>query len=298
MLVILIPGLTNKTILSSSRRSACNDKQYKPQDIFRILYGYACGSKPRACEADAGSDKGPCKYGARNRQYLLDVFKSDANGSIPAFDKFTRWLSQAMLEAMYLHTVCLDDNPNYCPTTLSDPVFEKTLSDMTDAFTEVANNLGEVADCFCSPCRRVTIVKVKTPIDGPDAKEICTELSDLKGLKQELQIKIDDSVVFDKSVASNRWSSVFSFNDGLTRDYHAGGTGFKLGFKDKYNCGTDEEGSVQVNPRDWYDPVKCEPYEKDFYTNVGHEANTNLWGFRIKVTSGESCVDPDGNIFN
>jgi hypothetical protein len=204
-----------------------------------------------------------------------------------------------MMEAWYLHTVCLDDNPNYCPTTLSDPVFEKTLSDMTAAFTEVADNLGEVTACFCSPCRKVTLVAVLTPIDGSDAafgpNPDPAREGGGAGKVQELELKIDDKIVF-KNVPSNQWSSVGTL---LVGYYYEGGVPFKLGFRDQYNYISDEVGSVQVNPHDWYDPVKCKTYDKDIYTNEGHEAGTKKWAFRLKVEHSEKCVDADGNnIFN
>jgi hypothetical protein len=136
----------------------------------------------------------------------------------------------------------------------------------------------------CNLCRRFRIVGVHTPIDGLDSFLYSNGY-------QELILKIDGTEVYNELVLENRWVNI-----GTTSKYYFEGgrdDGIVLAYKDRLNCGQDEEGSVRVYPSDWYDPLNCERFEKEFVTNAGWEPNAR-WKFRISVEPSDECEELKG----
>jgi hypothetical protein len=231
-------------------------------------------------------------YGGRNRQYLLDVFKADARGNPVEFQKFSRWLSQAMTEAIFLHSICLDPDPYYCPTSKIDPVSQKTLSDMSAAFNETADNLRAVE--ACCPCRSVQIIEVFPYNDALRDRE-CTggaktnSCTDEK--KVEVELKFDNEVVFPRQkISEEMWVGVTT----TSRHYYQGGpeAGFKLEWSEEdaeylIKRKQMDGGSVQVSREAWYEADKCEAYDKVFVSNEGDE--TGLWKFKVRVEQSAKC---------
>lgn len=131
-------------------REACNAAHRTPADIFRDLYGYACGNETtnRNCENTEGDATGVCKFGVKKRNYVLDLFSSDAAGDITRFRDFSEWLKSALLLAEYLYGVCLPADQASCTDPEEDPIFNKALEDMVAAFEEVQGNLNQTEACF------------------------------------------------------------------------------------------------------------------------------------------------------
>ena len=57
-------------------RNAYNAPHATPDDIFRNLYGYACGSKGlnRECSRSEEGGTGACLFGSKKRHYVLDIY--------------------------------------------------------------------------------------------------------------------------------------------------------------------------------------------------------------------------------
>ena len=286
-------------------RNACNNKAYKPQDIFRLLYGYSCGYNPsRGCGETDGFDTGPCKYGSKQRLYLLDVFKE---GEMDEFQNFSSWLANAMTEAMYLHTVCLDPDPNSCPTSIEDPVFKKTLNEMSAAFNETSDNLAKVEPCSC-PCRQVTITAMETPEDEWD----CNNLISKQNYQVEVKLTQDTKEVYDGTfkfggfldlteesgenyLDAGLWVRVRNVI-GLNY-YMPGATApdITLTFsEDNGNCAVKSlgVGSCIVPGSDWYDRYNCAEYTKDFKSDAGDQIDK--WTFRLTIEPSDQCPELAG----
>jgi hypothetical protein len=122
---------------------------------------------------------------------------------------------------------------------------------------------------------------VLTPVDGLDNWYTNNGY-------QELVLTIDGTQVWDQLVLENRWVNVAT----TSKYYFEGGSddGIVLAYRDKLNCGKDEEGSIRVYPSMWYDPLICEPFEKIFVTNAGWEPNS-YWRFKVRVEPSDECVE-------
>jgi hypothetical protein len=267
-------------------RNACNSKAYKPQDIFRLLHGYSCGhNTTRGCAETDAFGTGPCKYGNKQRLYLLDVFKE---GDIREFRNFSSWLAKAMTEAVFLHTVCLDPDPNSCPTSIEDPVFKKTLNEMSAAFNETSDNLAAVESCSC-PCRQVAITHLKTDSDGSDCYGGPVGLSITDNGKVEVTLTYDGIEVFNDELLESKWEPIST----KAKPYYVPldtAPNIALAFSE-----TDGDcigfvadvGSRTVLGSEWYERYNCAAYTKDFPSNEGDDQGS--WIFRLKVEPSDQC---------
>jgi hypothetical protein len=76
-------------------RTACNNNiDLHPSNIFWWLYGHVC----KNCNVGDGVKQ----YG-----YYLDIMKTEADFKTSKFHEFQKVMQEALIEAMYLHTVCL-----------------------------------------------------------------------------------------------------------------------------------------------------------------------------------------------
>jgi hypothetical protein len=152
--------------LSHVYSETCNVPQFRPEDILRRLYGYACGEAitTRSCRAPAGTGTGKCVFGPKNRDYALDTFRELDVTNPGVIVSFGNWLIAAMVQAYSLHVLCLNADPNACTDTSADPIFRRTSDAITDAITEISANVEASVSCTCR-CKRIELVGFE-PYDG------------------------------------------------------------------------------------------------------------------------------------
>ena len=76
-----------------SHSVACNDLQYRAEDVIDILYGHNCGDPdrfPGRCDLRNGQNTGGCSLFPQQRGYFFDVFREGNTAAgirqIPAMD--------------------------------------------------------------------------------------------------------------------------------------------------------------------------------------------------------------------
>jgi hypothetical protein len=130
----------------SHYRSTCHVPGFRPNDVFRDLYGYAC--------TEVEDNFGNCQYADKKRFDIFEESKTNANGSIVFFRNFGHWLLNAMTEAMFLHTVCLPFiGEGSCLLPEDDLVFHESLDSMKMMFKEVGEKIDDVEKKFLSDWR-------------------------------------------------------------------------------------------------------------------------------------------------
>jgi hypothetical protein len=140
---------------SISRRTVCNTPQQTAADIFRELYGFACGETGanRTCAASDGVETGQCQYGFKKRLYMLDVYNDLAGGDIIKFRTFSLFLPRALLLAQFHTGACPTAEAASCTDAFTDPIRKTIASDQVAAFNEVLANLNRTEECFIEEFR-------------------------------------------------------------------------------------------------------------------------------------------------
>ena len=155
-----------------SSRSVCNVPHFKPEDIIRKLYGYACGDNfaERSCLETGGADTGVCRYGPKNRVYAADLFRVAARDSVVNFAPFVTWMMSTLNLAQTLHIVCAayPISERTCVDLSEDTIFNASLANVNNMLAEVSDNMQSAIDCFC-PCKRLQLVALTVPDDEPGA---------------------------------------------------------------------------------------------------------------------------------
>jgi hypothetical protein len=144
-----VPSQIKKTYIDKYR-AACNQPHFTPEDIFRNLYGYACGDKERGCKVGRGEDTGTCKFGVKKRQYMLDIFYESDKNIVTNVKGFGQWLTQVMLLAQFHYGSCLPADAASCSDPFTDPIRMKIGDDMNAAYEEVIRNVVNKMDCVLS----------------------------------------------------------------------------------------------------------------------------------------------------
>jgi hypothetical protein len=139
-----------KNIYTDRYRAACNRPHFTPEDIFRNLYGYACGdNKARRCDVHGVKDgMGSCKYGVKKRQYILGITIETANKRPSSLRSIGEWILQAMLLAQFHFDVCLPADATTCNDPFTDQIRYQTAADQMLAFQEVATNVERESICL------------------------------------------------------------------------------------------------------------------------------------------------------
>lgn len=202
-------------------RNACNNGLYRAEDVVRILYGYACGdgytksdgSKKRECSAQAGMDVGTCKYGAKARNYLLDVYRDTSKGNTVDFNRFGRWLRSAMAQALFLQTVCLPPDPKFCRFP-NDAIFEEKLTNSIKAYVEVRENLEWVNTCSC-PCKIVKLNSIEgvteATLDPPLTIQSVEWNGDRQAFPGNIPLNKGSSMTFERQ-SDFEWLALWSWD--------------------------------------------------------------------------------------
>jgi hypothetical protein len=146
--VTLQPGVTAevKKLYTDKYRVACNRPHYTAEDIFRNLYGYACGDNQRQCGTNEGT--GSCKFGVRKRHFIFDIIIQTANKLPSSVRGIGEWLMQAMILAQFHSDVCLPADATTCNDPFTDPIRNQTAVEQMLAFQEVASNIEREVHCL------------------------------------------------------------------------------------------------------------------------------------------------------
>jgi hypothetical protein len=137
---------------------------YKPEDIIRSLYGYACGnfttSRPKLedgklvggvvydCNIVTNADRGLCNYGQKKRNDIFQLFLQDADYQSLKFQDFSQWMISALLLAQFHYYSCLPMETISCTDRAIDPIFNQTGQELSKAITEASKNIAAVQYCF------------------------------------------------------------------------------------------------------------------------------------------------------
>ena len=127
-------------------RAACNVPHRRPQDIFRDLYGYACGDNGDNYECGS-KGWGECRYGTKKEQFLLDTYLDVANYDVEKIKTFNYWLRATMVQAAMFYSYCPSLQVS-CVDHATDPVAEAERTNMELAFREVNYNLDRAVACI------------------------------------------------------------------------------------------------------------------------------------------------------
>jgi hypothetical protein len=115
---------TNETRVyyDASLRAYCNEPFHAPQDLFYNLYGYACSN---------------CSFAPRKRADIRSVARRSNEISQANFlSSFGNFILFSMLNAMFLHSVCLPPIAGSCVDRSTDITWRNGTMDMAAAFNE------------------------------------------------------------------------------------------------------------------------------------------------------------------
>jgi len=276
--------------VTSLIRDACNEPHFRPIDVFRRLYGYACGAagSSRSCEDDEGKGTGSCPHGPKNRQYLLDDFRAAAFDGCAAsgkeqFIEFGRWLLSAMLESMFLHSVCLDSDLLSCPNGVDDQVFTESLEEMQLAALEVSDNIERAQECFCR-CKKVTLTEIFIDNDGDDLNDAFGYVEVRAFFDNALvwptssqgSVKYGDELYGTLSLPGANWRSVYSARSVVKEP----GSILRIAVEE-WDQNENDRGFADINSADWYEPNNCASYKKVFALSCGSGGGCDNWKFHI-----------------
>lgn len=125
------------------------------------MNGHACGDPnryPFRCELDGGSSTGECKFGIKQRAYLLDKFRND-DDTLSSIREFRAWLVNAMVQAQFLEAVCLPPDANGCQSEF-DEVRTNSAKNTAMAIEETLNIFEAIEmECIC-PCKTIEVDRV------------------------------------------------------------------------------------------------------------------------------------------
>jgi len=199
-----------KKLYTDRYRDACNRPHFTPEDIFRNLYGYACGNnKNRSCKEAEGYNTGECKFGVKKRQYILDILFDTAKGLPSSIGGVGEWIAETMILAQFHYSACLPADPTTCLDTFTDPIRKKIAADQVLAFQEVASNIEREVVCiqdvtFDEYLSGDQFFKNVAPnrkcFENGDGKEVnqCMATATQKALSEEFPSKEWTVVVYSK----------------------------------------------------------------------------------------------------
>ena len=149
-------------------RFACNELDFRPEDIIDILYGHACGDPsnyPDRCEVTTpGVGTGGCQLGSKQRGYLLDKFRS-GESTLSSVRDFSFWMFNTLNQALFLQAVCLPPVENSCQAE-NDPIHQASIEHSVAQIDEVLSVLASAEQCIC-PCKKIRVLSVSNQIvDG------------------------------------------------------------------------------------------------------------------------------------
>ncbi len=121
-------------------RQSCNVPHFSPEDIFRYLYGFACGNQEgNSPSQPCVDDYGTCSYGSKNRLH----FEEAAPEALEGFGNFYK---RIVTETIALQLICLPINIDTCTDAFSI-VDKSTLVELNMGLREVSNNLDIAKEC-------------------------------------------------------------------------------------------------------------------------------------------------------
>lgn len=154
--------LSSSCLLHTLHSIACNDLNYRPQDIVGILYGHNCGEPsnfPDRCTTYDGINTGGCGLFPRQRGYFLDKFRG-GDSTLASLRDYQQWVLNTLLQSMYFQTVCLPPLQDTCQGP-DDPIYKANLNMTVQAIEEVVAVFSAAEECIC-PCKEVMLVSVDT----------------------------------------------------------------------------------------------------------------------------------------
>jgi len=249
-------------------RNSCQNL-HSPFTTFKALYSHTC----RKCD----------KLDGKSNLYILDTFIALANDNYDTIPKRIRWFRQtfsqlmmgAMVEAFYLHSVCLyqpdDGAGDVCQN--QDPVWLERLASMSDAMEEVAESLSRVEErlkCYRKSVRISHICNLKddSPCNLPWQNDESKNPSIM-----DISVKIDDRLYWPQDAerdcpAGNIWSTCkvadslivnkcYALKNGIQRIFTSRKT-LKIFIGDDCRWSTFTKARLNVPASQWYgDEYQC-----------------------------------------
>lgn len=250
-------------------RNSCQ-KLHSPFTTFKALYSHTC----RECD----------KLDGKSNLYILDTFIALANDNYDTIPDRIRWFRQsfgqlmmgAMVEAFYLHAVCLyhpdDGADDVCQN--QDPVWLERLATMSDAMEEVAESLSRAEErlkCYRKRVRISHICNLKDdspcnlPWQGndesknPSIMDISVKMDDRKYWPRDAErdcpagniwdtCKVADSLVVNKC---------YALKNGIQQMFTSRKT-LKINVRDDCRWSTFTKATLNVPASQWYgDEYQC-----------------------------------------
>lgn len=241
------------------RNSCLND--HSPFATFKALYSHTC----KECN----------KLDGQSNEYILDSFISLAindnrfEGNVKAGVQWFRGsfgtvIIGAMVQAVYLHSVCLYQPDNVCQNT--DPVWKSRLEAMGDALEEVANSLSLAEERIKCRTKKVRITHI---CNLPDLDPAIIRDDDM-----DIKLEIDDNIYWPRNIGQDCVDGLGAFNsacvipDGKlmngcyalanSRDaVYTSSKSLKLTIRDE-DIGWDDTINFFLSGNEWYDSMECD----------------------------------------
>lgn len=131
----------------ASLRAYCNEPFHTPRDAFYNLYGNACEN---------------CTFAPQKRANIKQI-SAELNPFSQANFRatFSNFIQLSMMNAMFLHSVCLPPIEGSCVDRSTDAVWQNGITDMTAAFNETVDVLGTAADSLSDWVRLLPVATLQ-----------------------------------------------------------------------------------------------------------------------------------------
>jgi hypothetical protein len=100
------------------------------------------------CSDELFMPRGNCQFAARKRFELLDTYVEWSDYKVTQFRTFSFWLLSTLSFAQFHHATCLSPIAGSCNDKATDPVFNQTMYEISDAIQEVSLNIARIDYCI------------------------------------------------------------------------------------------------------------------------------------------------------
>lgn len=254
--------LDTRMVYEDTFRNSCLNN-HSPFKTFKVLYSHAC----HGCN----------KLDGQSNQYILDTYVDLA---IAKFDleveeriklfrgSFGTVIIGAMVQAIYLHAVCLYQPETVCQN--KDSVWRERLQEMGDALEEVAISLSSAEQRVKCRTKKVRITHICNlpDLDSPFI---------FKDDNMDIKLEIGDEVYWPKDVFQDCSDGMGAFNNAciipdeklmngcyaLTNNREMEFTSpqtLAITIRDK-DIGFDDIIRYFVDASEWYDSMQCATFQ-------------------------------------
>jgi hypothetical protein len=254
--------LDTRMVYEDTFRNSCLNN-HSPFTTFKVLYSHAC--------------HGCSKLDGQSNQYILDTYVDLA---IAKFDleveeriklfrgSFGTVIIGAMVQAIYLHAVCLYQPETVCQN--KDSVWRERLQEMGDALEEVAISLSSAEQRVKCRTKKVRITHICNlpDLDSPFI---------FKDDNMDIKLEIGDEVYWPKDVFQDCSGGMGAFNNAciipdeklmngcyaLTNNREMEFTSpqtLTITIRDK-DIGFDDIIRYFVDASEWYDSMQCATFQ-------------------------------------